>query len=240
MMSIEFTKYKVDGAYHWRQGNKSVWNKEFSPPLRARYDRLVGLIPKESKNILEIGCGDGYLLCLSNQRCPSSRIYGIDMNDVGIGLARQEFKNRSVDADLKIGSAYSIDYPDNFFDVVIMADVIEHLEDRNKSLSEAKRVLAKNGVFLLSTPNNPFGNPISNLHTHEYTFEELKAELNQHFNNVELSVCWRNDLFEKYVTSPPMKRRFTQITSVLGLNPFLKGAIDKSDEYIQLIAKCAD
>jgi ubiquinone/menaquinone biosynthesis C-methylase UbiE len=51
------------------------------------------------------------------------------------------------------GNVYKIPFKDNIFDLVHMSEVIEHLLDTDKALSEIHRVLKPNGKLIITTPN---------------------------------------------------------------------------------------
>ena len=55
---------------------------------------------------------------------------------------------------LKICPAEALDFPDEKFDIVFSNEVLEHVQDDVKSVSEAWRVLKKGGVFVVFTPNS--------------------------------------------------------------------------------------
>lgn len=121
----------------------------------------------QNDNILEIGCGD---------RPHYSRSKKIDL---------------IYDKDVTQG----IEYKDNYFDAVIMEEVIEHI-DRNKTeyvISEIKRVLKPKGIFIFSTPNKylyhiwligRYDDNLKKVHIAELTFSELRTLLNKYFNKV--------------------------------------------------------
>jgi|SRR3989344_1508178 len=106
----------------------------------------------KGESILDIGCWSGQFLSLIQQ---ASKITGLDPNKNAIAFAKQHRKGTYI-----VGSALSLPFENNSFDVVTMWDVIEHLPKRTeqKAIQEATRALKKNGIFALSTPTN---NPIS-------------------------------------------------------------------------------
>lgn len=84
--------------------------------------------------------------------------------DVGSGnlefkdLAEKKgYKYLGFDIDQKTisprGSAYDIPYEEETFDVVLCTDVLEHLKYDAKAINEIRRVLKKNGLFILHVPN---------------------------------------------------------------------------------------
>jgi len=97
--------------------------------------------------ILDIGCGTyPYFLTSTNFK----QKYGIDPS-VNLNLSKN--KNTSLLKE-KIGEK-KIPFRDNFFDVVIMLAVFEHIDSGkiNFVLSEIKRVLKKEGMLIITTPS---------------------------------------------------------------------------------------
>src|SRR5204863_8368309 len=86
----------------------------------------------------------------------------------------------------------SLPLPGGSSDLVVAFEVIEHLDDWRGFLREARRALAPEGQFIVSTPNklyysesrkqagpNPF-------HVQEFEFEEFRSELGEFFPHVSL------------------------------------------------------
>ena len=63
------------------------------------------------------------------------------------------------DATLMQGSAESLPFTDNSFDVVSCLQVLEHLKEPDKAISELKRVLKPGGFACVATPTLPAGPP---------------------------------------------------------------------------------
>jgi len=97
--------------------------------------------------VLDVGCAYGLML----EKFPKLfEKYGLDVSEYAIAEARK----RLGDAMLKVGEAEDfLPFPDDYFDVVICNDVIEHLEQPIVALQNIKRVLKKGGILYLSTPN---------------------------------------------------------------------------------------
>ena len=62
---------------------------------------------------------------------------------------KEKFKINYSGIELKEGFAESLPYSDNFFDIVIFANVLDHVQDPKKAISEIKRVLKKKGLLYL-------------------------------------------------------------------------------------------
>lgn len=112
------------------------------------YQKIYTPLPKEFiGKILDIGCGNGmYLYNLKNQGWD---VYGIDPSNHAVNFATNELGLEKVTQ----GFLEEIKYPDEFFDVITLNHVIEHLPDPNLTLKEIKRLLKRNGLFVITTPN---------------------------------------------------------------------------------------
>ncbi|MCD4666612.1 class I SAM-dependent methyltransferase [archaeon] len=100
-----------------------------------------------SKNILDVGCAYGESARKFSRK--SKNVYCIDPNQELIKKAKKNNPNIF----FKIGSAEKIPFKDKSFDVVILSDVIEHVDDEKKSLDEIYRVLKSKGTLILTTPH---------------------------------------------------------------------------------------
>ena len=73
---------------------------------------------------------------------------------IGLELSKEStLKARKNGFDVKIGSVYDIPFKGKSFDVVHMSEIIEHVLDTDKALSEVHRVLKENGRLIITTPN---------------------------------------------------------------------------------------
>lgn len=102
------------------------------------------------QSVLDVGCGEGFTLERLHKQKIGSRLVGIDFLDLAIKIGNKE---RSY-LDLKVGNIYDIPFKDNEFDLVICSEVLEHIDDPEKGLSELKRVAKK--FVVLSVPNEPW------------------------------------------------------------------------------------
>lgn len=111
---------------------------------------LVMLSGSSPKKLLDVGCGDGGLGLLLG-RALGSKVYGVDIAQKGVLLA----KKKGVAA--KVGDVQRrIPFDSGQFDVIVANEIIEHLYDPDTFLKEVSRVLAKNGLLIIGTPNLAF------------------------------------------------------------------------------------
>ncbi len=117
-------------------------------------DRKITYFPKKffelyaKGKILDLGCGDGQHAMTASHY---GKVWAIDYSDEIIKTAAQRYP----DINFYHASAYNLPFEDNFFDFIYSVDVIEHLEEPRKMVSEAKRVLKPNGILIIQTPNYP-------------------------------------------------------------------------------------
>lgn len=100
---------------------------------------------------LDIGCGSGGGLGALVEVCSSA--IGVDIVLAELLTARKFLDTYAPGHDVLLvaGTAEALPLPDNTFSVVIARDVIEHVEDRERFLSEAYRVQAFNSLFSFNT-----------------------------------------------------------------------------------------
>ena len=107
--------------------------------------------------LLDIGCGVSPL-CNEAHTKDNAEVYGIDFADELIEKLKEKYPR----IHYSVGDFYHLPFEDNFFDTVILGEVIEHAEEPKKVIDEAFRVLKKGGFLALSTPCN------ETKETHEY------------------------------------------------------------------------
>jgi len=115
-------------------------------PLRLRrFQTLIQLIkPKISDKILDVGTGRGELLELLTKKGITA--YGIEVSKSRIDNMTQKQLN------VRYGDAYTIPFPDKYFDCVVMSEVLEHLENPPLAIKEINRVLKRDGILAITVP----------------------------------------------------------------------------------------
>ena len=116
---------------------------------RFGQERRLGLIRQyvtlEDARILDVGCGLGvYVQHLS---AFSSRVYGVDVDSDKVEEASKTLAN------IRVAPAESLPFEDGFFDVVLLHEVLEHVDDDARSVAEAWRVTAPGGHIVVFVPN---------------------------------------------------------------------------------------
>jgi ubiquinone/menaquinone biosynthesis C-methylase UbiE len=77
------------------------------------------------------------------------RLSGIELSPKMLDLARRRARELGRDADLRVGDAHNLPYPDASFDTVIVTLALCTIPDDRRALAEAARVLRPGGELLL-------------------------------------------------------------------------------------------
>src|SRR5215468_5758250 len=97
------------------------------------------------KRVLDLASGEGYGSNLLAQA--AKQVVGIDTDNRAVEHARNKYLKRNLE--FKIGSITEVPIPGHgLFDVIVCFEALEHVQDHQKLLSETKRLLAHDGLFL--------------------------------------------------------------------------------------------
>ena len=118
-----------------------------SPITEKRYNQLLDKFEKYRKTnrLLDIGSGSGFFLKTAKKR--GWEVYGTEI-DSGV-----QSTNNEKDINMSYGEIDSIGFPEDYFDVVVHIEVIEHINNPNEYVSEIQKILRPGGITYLTTPN---------------------------------------------------------------------------------------
>ena len=183
---VEFTGERVVPG----QVNDDLWSEHI-----ARYAFARRYAP--GKRVLDAGCGTGYgsaELALS-----AAAVTGVDISAEAIEYASASYPLPGVR--FLESSCSAVPLPAESFDLVVAFEVIEHLTDYRAFIAEAARLLTREGLLIVSSPNKRYyaetravtgPNPF---HEHEFEAGEFVRELEQVFSSVRLLLQNRVESF---------------------------------------------
>jgi len=140
-----------------------------------------------NRRTLDIACGTGYGLpqLQARARC----VVGVDLDDEAVRAARAELNSAA--GGVLVADAGALPFKKKSFELITSFETLEHLKHRKEFLAELSRVMSRDGLCILSTPNADRtlpvnGTPRNPHHLHEYTPAELEKELRSCFAEVEM------------------------------------------------------
>ncbi len=126
-------------------------------PARVGYFQRVikelGIQPM-GKKVLEVGCGGGIMS--EEVARMGFATTGIDPSPNSLKIAKKHADSIGLSIDYQKGTGENIPFPDQYFEAVVCCDVLEHVQDLPKVISEIARVLKPGGLFFFDTLNRTF------------------------------------------------------------------------------------
>jgi ubiquinone/menaquinone biosynthesis C-methylase UbiE len=201
--------------------------------------------------MLDLGCGEGRHIFGLMEKFPDLKCIGLDPHLESLEKAFEGLKFLESISNSKTnflsGSAYSLPFSDDSFDLVVCSEVLEHLHDYKDAIKEINRVLKPGGQFLASVPaefpekicwllseayqNQPGGHLrifkknklIKEVAEHNFSFES-----SQRFHSIHSAYWWLRCLFWKSQESNIIIKGYKKILERHILKkPFFLDLIDK-------------
>jgi len=158
---------------------------------RMRIETTVHLVQRaanqspEPVRVLDVGSGEGHITECLRALPHVAEVVGLDGSVTAISSGKKRYPN----LDLLVGDAYNIPFVDQYFDIVVLNNIWEHVPDPLRLLAEIKRICREGGHVVVSTPSRYrtinlaralYGRDvtfISNRHITEYTVGQVKEQL---------------------------------------------------------------
>ena len=192
MEKSEFKKMQVYENTHW-------W-------YTARRELIIQLIPKKVKTMFEIGTGTGKNLFEFKKR--GILVEGLEIDKT----AAEEAKKRNLKVHCKPIEKF---YFQKKYDLVLMADVLEHLKNDEAILKKLSKAINKNGIIMLTVP--AFQSLFSRHdelchHYRRYNKKQLELILKKAGFEIEFISYWNFFLFAPIAIIKLIKKSFGKTT----------------------------
>ncbi|MBL8514749.1 MAG: class I SAM-dependent methyltransferase, partial [Betaproteobacteria bacterium] len=102
------------------------------------------------QRVLDVACGEGYGSALMARS--ASSVTGVDIAPAAIAHARNAYAARG-NVDFVEASCAKLPFDSASFDCVVSFETLEHIAEQAEFMAEVRRVLKRDGVFIVSTPN---------------------------------------------------------------------------------------
>jgi len=165
----------------------------------------------KDKSVLEIGCGEGSGTEILAEQ--AGELVAIDYSEKAIKTASARLLSSGVR--FQVEQVPPINAADGRFDVVIIFQMIEHLEDPGPLIEEILRVLKKGGALLLSTVNKEESISNNPFHPHEFDREDLEAVLKKYFAQVEIFGLYGDEKHDQY-----LEKNKNRVSGIMKLDIF--------------------
>lgn len=119
----------------------------FNPITEKRYLSLLRRFEPFKKNsrLLDIGCGGGHFISTAQNK--GWKAIGTDISREAIQICKE--KNLKV----RCGNISELNFQSNYFDIITMFEVMEHLDNPRGTLEQIHKILRPGGLLYITTPN---------------------------------------------------------------------------------------
>jgi SAM-dependent methyltransferase len=148
------------------------------------------------KRVLDLGCNVGYGTKILSAL--AGEAIGVDVSERAVAEAKKNFPELR----FSIVDGHTLPFDNGIFDMVVSCQVIEHIVDHSKYISEIQRVLTNDAEVIFTTPNSRIRldqgmKPWNTFHVQEFEAGGLKELLSAYFNSVVvLGLFAREDIYQ--------------------------------------------
>jgi SAM-dependent methyltransferase len=170
---------------------QNTWGdlQDYGPQHLHKKRLILKLLqPLQFKSALDIGCGSGTNLLAISQNFNNIDMMGVDVSTSAIEAARRKFDTLHLKARFGLLDLINQSLPEQF-DLVLCCDVLEHIEDDRKAISNLAKMTGK--YLLVSSPRGRMRPSERHIgHVRNYRFQEMIDKLREAGMEVVDSVTW--------------------------------------------------
>jgi ubiquinone/menaquinone biosynthesis C-methylase UbiE len=172
---------------------KKKWSGERLETYVYGYDTVdhlhrysIALEFVKNKTVVDIACGEGYGSSILSKI--ANDVIGIDIDENTVSEAIEKYKNPNLT--FLVGSTDMIPIDTESIDVVVSFETLEHHDKHHEMYSEIKRILKKDGILIISTPDkknySDIKNRVNPFHVKELYLSEFRELTSKYFRNVTI------------------------------------------------------
>lgn len=153
-----YTHWEGVNADRMEAGGMDIVQEVQSLQANARFRGILQAVApvvhqKPDARVLEFGCAHGHIILSLAKALPSARFTGIDFMKRSIGMAVQNAQKIGVrNVSFTTGSLDEMEQLEGQFDVIVAAEVIEHIYDYHDAINRLRGKLAPGGTIVFTTP----------------------------------------------------------------------------------------
>ena len=187
---------------------------------------LLNTVEKYKKHgrILDIGCSIGLFLFLAKKR--KWKEFGVEISIFASNFAKNRLKLNVMNSD------NLDDFPNNYFDVIVLNHVLEHIENPISILKQIYKKLESNGILMIGVPNinglfprfqkGKWPSIKPHEHYNQFTPKTLKLLLNKSFfKPIKFNTISRNFNYKFWPLNLILNKIFNPILENLKLGEFM-------------------
>lgn len=199
--SFDEIKNIYSNEYYKSWGMENGENNEVALMKKSTFrNMLKKILPyKKSGNILDIGTASGFLL--EEAKKIGFEPYGVELSEYSSSIAKQKFGNDRIHN----GTIETSNFPENFFDLITMTDLLEHIQKPIEMLEICRKMLKQystgGGYIMITVPDTTsFTHNIMRSKWTQYKLEHLF-----YFNKNNFEIMAKNTGFEIIYMKPAVK-----------------------------------
>ncbi len=223
--------HELETSYWWFVGRRGI--------VRTLLEDTVPRLPSKALRLVDLGCGTGANLPMLREVVGArGNVIGLDFSPLALQHAKSEVPGVQ-NLGLSQGDAMQLPLRDGCADCVTMLDVLEHLRDDRKALSEVERILKPGGALILTVPAYQHlwsAHDEALHHFRRYEKHELRARLREANLQVDklsfamsllppAAYIWRHLVLPHVPRRPRDARRHSQGAVLPQLPPALNAAM---------------